>query len=1038
MALFQPSNITPSDLSGAGTIDATEDMAVTWQVNGTGNTPMTAYKIDIMRNDTGSTMLYTTGQITLSDPFYGADSLGNPVYFTATIAKEALASAGIVNAVNDGYKLLITQWWSAADSVAQTSASAFIARNRPAISIVNFTEEINTISYTFQGLYTQAQGDPIEWARWQISTGNGGEVLMDTGRVYNMGRMEASYDGFISGNNYSVRLSGQTINGVGFDTDWQVFTAQYAQTTFDGVATACASCDTDAIQVNFPSPLYTMGRGGGDWSISPYTYPSAGPSAIVSIPDAAAAPVDSLTVGIEPVQTGSGDPSPDNVRPITGWTGAKVTRTGKNLLRTLSDTTAAGITYMVNADGSILVNGTSTSAAIAYFASGGTADNSLLASGTYTLSRFATEITGDAYLQITTRGKSTGAVFARRRITASTPISTFTITDAEYVSDMFIRLSAGAVAANAIVYPQLELGSTATAYEPYNGNTLSIDWESETGTVYGGTLNVAKGELVVDRAIKNVQISLGNYNSTINALLFYSSSGIFSDALAPANNNTPFSAIAESTNVNSASAINGGEYGIGLTATKDVYLRAVGASSKDDYLSIFPNGINVVYKLATPLTYTLTPQEIRTLLGANNIWADTGDTTVGYAKYVGGQNLNLPTASDSATWDSGDETALNLTTPFSLAWKGYVTDLSETANVFSILTGGGMMQLMADSTQISATVADTELFTVTRTMATTDEIIVGLQPGSWFVKITPSGGTETEYSGNLNPWQSEISAITLYGPQTCEYLWVVKGNFTADQMAETALNTPVYDSTTQFLASFDSGLSAGAIRTAEPVQQILVYRQTAGKSTIQKCATLQIGATALRDYGAVNSQVYTYYLYGVTENGTSTTVIASNPVSMNDWNFTVLECEADANGDYHVQNEFRFALDVTSGTESNNNKPTMQANFTPYPLRQPTTQSYRSSTLTSYIARVKNGQYLDSLTKIAQLRALSTSTATKFLKTRKGEILMIETGDPISMSVIDKYMQQPVRVGLPWVEVGSTEGINVITTTDDAYWTLGE
>ena len=35
---------------------------------------------------------------------------------------------------------------------------------------------------------------------------------------------------------------------------------------------------------------------------------------------------------IEPVQSGTGDPSPDNVRPISGWTGANITRTGKNLL----------------------------------------------------------------------------------------------------------------------------------------------------------------------------------------------------------------------------------------------------------------------------------------------------------------------------------------------------------------------------------------------------------------------------------------------------------------------------------------------------------------------------------------------------------------------------------------------------------------------------------------------------------------------------------------------------------------------------------
>lgn len=33
-------------------------------------------------------------------------------------------------------------------------------------------------------------------------------------------------------------------------------------------------------------------------------------------------PVKDMTVAIEPVQSGSGDPSPSNVRPISGWTGA--------------------------------------------------------------------------------------------------------------------------------------------------------------------------------------------------------------------------------------------------------------------------------------------------------------------------------------------------------------------------------------------------------------------------------------------------------------------------------------------------------------------------------------------------------------------------------------------------------------------------------------------------------------------------------------------------------------------------------------------
>ena len=39
-------------------------------------------------------------------------------------------------------------------------------------------------------------------------------------------------------------------------------------------------------------------------------------------------------------------------------------------------------------------------------------------------------------------------------------------------------------------------------------------------------------------------------------------------------------------------------------------------------------GAQVVYELATPITYHLTPTEITALLGTNNIWADTGDSTV--------------------------------------------------------------------------------------------------------------------------------------------------------------------------------------------------------------------------------------------------------------------------------------------------------------------------------------------------------------------------------------------------------------------------
>ena len=41
--------------------------------------------------------------------------------------------------------------------------------------------------------------------------------------------------------------------------------------------------------------------------------------------------------------------------------------------------------------------------------------------------------------------------------------------------------------------------------------------------------------------------------------------------------------------------------------------------------------LTVAYKLGTPIEYTLTPQQITTLIGTNNVWSDAnGDITVKY------------------------------------------------------------------------------------------------------------------------------------------------------------------------------------------------------------------------------------------------------------------------------------------------------------------------------------------------------------------------------------------------------------------------
>lgn len=50
--------------------------------------------------------------------------------------------------------------------------------------------------------------------------------------------------------------------------------------------------------------------------------------AVASFPDGSALPARDVTVQIVPYQSGTGGPSPENIRPISGWTGANVYHSG--------------------------------------------------------------------------------------------------------------------------------------------------------------------------------------------------------------------------------------------------------------------------------------------------------------------------------------------------------------------------------------------------------------------------------------------------------------------------------------------------------------------------------------------------------------------------------------------------------------------------------------------------------------------------------------------------------------------------------------
>ena len=206
-------------------------------------------------------------------------------------------------------------------------------------------------------------------------------------------------------------------------------------------------------------------------------FPTATASGSVAFfPDGAdGLPLKKLEVQIVPVQVGSGDPGPENVRSISGWTGCVVTRTGKNRLS--KDDIYRG---SIGADGTVNVNDTTR----CY-----TAFIKIEPGSTYTFSCESGIVVRAVHTY--KRKTQTGDSWNGRILNTSNSV-TFTAGSSDnYCRAMLCKTNySAAITPSEITSPQMEAGATATTYEPYIGTAKAISFPTPPGTVYCGTLTI--------------------------------------------------------------------------------------------------------------------------------------------------------------------------------------------------------------------------------------------------------------------------------------------------------------------------------------------------------------------------------------------------------------------------------------------------------------------------------------------------------------------------------------------------------------------
>lgn len=142
---------------------------------------------------------------------------------------------------------------------------------------------------------------------------------------------------------------------------------------------------------------------------------------------------------------------------------------GNNLFINNTETeTKSGITFTVNPNKSVTVNGTnSTSASAVHY----TGYNVSLPAGSYTLSG-TSSLTGGAEIEI--KIKRVSGAIEWFSINNSLHTRTFNIATGDIIDTFYVSVRAGQTADNVTVYPMLNVGSTALPYEPYNGSITQL------------------------------------------------------------------------------------------------------------------------------------------------------------------------------------------------------------------------------------------------------------------------------------------------------------------------------------------------------------------------------------------------------------------------------------------------------------------------------------------------------------------------------------------------------------------------------------
>ena len=219
-----------------------------------------------------------------------------------------------------------------------------------------------------------------------------------------------------------------------------------------------------------------------------------------------------------------------------------------------------------------------------------------------------------AYISYYNEVPAYGVAFLSKDQSQQTVPKTFTVDKtAEYVH---IQLSYGITDVTNI---QIEEGSTATAYVPYNGYRVTVNLG---GTYYSGTLDVVSGVFTPDTAEKDLS-TLTFRTASRNRWL---SDSIISEVKHPSSSTLKIKFWSDSYYYTDAQNLYDDQTLIGIAVDNDGNILCRNNDANP------PTG-HIVYELANPTPIQLSPTMVKALVGENHLSAPLDGQEITESKY---------------------------------------------------------------------------------------------------------------------------------------------------------------------------------------------------------------------------------------------------------------------------------------------------------------------------------------------------------------------------------------------------------------------